>query len=94
MVGGLPFPGVWKVTVTPRFAVGLNRWGWVRDDLTRVPMEMDETITIQAFDSASRCRLDCTIPRCGDGVLDGGEICDDGNVVGGDGCAANCKSLR
>jgi cysteine-rich repeat protein len=27
---------------------------------------------------------------CGDGVLDVGEQCDDGNLVGGDGCAADC----
>ena len=27
---------------------------------------------------------------CGDGVLDGAEGCDDGNVMSGDGCDANC----
>ena len=27
---------------------------------------------------------------CGNGVLDGGEDCDDGNAVGGDGCSAAC----
>jgi len=29
-------------------------------------------------------------PFCGDGVLDPGEECDDGNVVAGDGCSADC----
>lgn len=28
---------------------------------------------------------------CGDGVLDPGEQCDDGNVVGGDCCSATCQ---
>ena len=28
--------------------------------------------------------------RCGDGILDSGEECDDGNTVDGDGCDANC----
>lgn len=28
--------------------------------------------------------------RCGDGALDGGETCDDGNVKAGDGCSATC----
>jgi len=28
---------------------------------------------------------------CGDGKLDPGEECDDGNTVDGDGCAANCR---
>ena len=34
------------------------------------------------------------VPRCGDGKFQGGEVCDDGNTVGGDGCAADCKSLQ
>jgi len=29
--------------------------------------------------------------RCGDGVLDVGEECDDGNTVDGDGCQADCR---
>ena len=29
-------------------------------------------------------------PRCGDGVLQNGEECDDGNRVSGDSCSANC----
>jgi len=94
ILGGLQFPGVWKVTVTPAFQSGLATWGWVRDDLTRVGLTMGQTITIEAFDQSSACRTDCTIPRCGDHILDGGEVCDDGNTTGGDGCAADCKSLR
>jgi cysteine-rich repeat protein len=34
------------------------------------------------------CRDDCTY--CGDGVLDEGEDCDDGNNVAGDGCSPIC----
>ncbi len=29
-------------------------------------------------------------PYCGDGILDPGEECDDGNDIDGDGCSANC----
>ncbi len=36
------------------------------------------------------CRLDCSLPACGDNVADAGEACDDGNVVSGDGCSATC----
>jgi cysteine-rich repeat protein len=32
------------------------------------------------------------LPACGDGVMDSGEVCDDGNAVDGDGCAADCSS--
>ncbi len=94
VLGGLPFPGVWKITVTPKFAEGLTTWGWVRDDLQRIPMKMTEPITIEAFDQTTRCRKNCTVPRCGDGVLDGGEVCDDGNTTSGDGCASDCKSTK
>jgi len=94
VLGGLPFPGVWKITVTPRFRSGLTTWGFVRDDLVRIPLVMTEPITIESFDQSTRCRKNCTIPRCGDRTLDGGEVCDDGNTASGDGCAANCKSTR
>jgi len=38
------------------------------------------------------CRQNCTLPRCGDGVVDPGEgeQCDDGNLVDGDGCDSDC----
>jgi cysteine-rich repeat protein len=28
---------------------------------------------------------------CGDGVVEGAEICDDGNTVNGDGCSSSCQ---
>jgi cysteine-rich repeat protein len=31
------------------------------------------------------------LPKCGDGVLDPDEQCDDGNDFDGDGCSADCK---
>ena len=33
---------------------------------------------------------DNPLPSCGDGVLDDGELCDDGNTADGDGCNADC----
>jgi cysteine-rich repeat protein len=37
-----------------------------------------------------------TCVRCGDGFIDRavGEVCDDGNVTGGDGCSADCRSVE
>jgi cysteine-rich repeat protein len=32
------------------------------------------------------------VPSCGDGILDGGETCDDGNNVNGDCCDATCQA--
>ncbi len=37
-----------------------------------------------------RSRDGAVSPACGDGGLDEGEACDDGNSFGGDGCATNC----
>ncbi len=44
-------------------------------------------------DTPDACRLDCTLPVCGDGVADPGfgEGCDDGDFFGGDGCAPDCQ---
>lgn len=40
----------------------------------------------------------CVIPPkaavCGDGFIDPGEACDDGNTVGGDGCSLDCKAIE
>jgi cysteine-rich repeat protein len=42
------------------------------------------------------CRVYCQPPRCGDGAIDTdlGEVCDDGDTEGGDGCSADCRSLE
>jgi cysteine-rich repeat protein len=40
--------------------------------------------------TADACRTDCSNPRCGDGVKDAGEQCDDGNAKDGDGCSSLC----
>lgn len=37
---------------------------------------------------AAACSL--TTAQCGDGIVDSGEQCDDGNLFGGDGCSASC----
>ncbi len=31
---------------------------------------------------------------CGDGTVSAGELCDDGNTIGGDGCVENCTSVE
>lgn len=42
-------------------------------------------------DAPGACRADCTLPFCGDGLVDTtDEACDDGNALGGDGCRPDC----
>jgi fibro-slime domain-containing protein len=46
-------------------------------------------------DPTSMCGVNAPAPpNCGDGMLTMDEACDDGNKVGGDGCAANCLSVE
>lgn len=40
-----------------------------------------------------QCRAGvCTPVVCGDGIVAGDEVCDDGNTISGDGCSADCRS--
>lgn len=43
------------------------------------------------------CSLDgnsCIDELCGNGIADPGEVCDDGNIMSGDGCRADCLSTE
>jgi cysteine-rich repeat protein len=93
VVSGLPFPGNWTLNVTPTLPANF-KWQFEDGGSMPTPVVMGgPSAQIQAFDTPSACRKNCSVPKCGDGVLDGGEVCDDGNVVSGDGCAADCKGF-
>ena len=36
----------------------------------------------------------CSGPECGDGVVDSGESCDDGNTMAEDGCSSDCMKIE
>jgi cysteine-rich repeat protein len=94
MLSGFPFPGDWSVDVDSAFASGISTWQWV-DPSVVSSLTPGATVTITASTTLkSTCRLDCTMPKCGDGILDAGETCDDGNNVDGDGCSADCSALK
>jgi cysteine-rich repeat protein len=93
LVNGLTLPGSWTITIAPSFVLGITRWRWVNESSFFTPFTLATNVTIRAYDTPSMCRRDCTVPRCGDGVLDGGEVCDDGNTRSGDRCRADCSSV-
>ncbi|MEO1483574.1 MAG: DUF4215 domain-containing protein [Myxococcota bacterium] len=62
-------------------------------DRDRDPIDRCDSVELTLNgDTADRCRSDCSPPRCGDGILDSDEVCDDGNLVSGDGCSGDCLS--
>lgn len=93
IIGGLPFPGSWHLVVTAQFFAGVDQWsflsGNVQPELGNIEhgLELSVPVEIVSSEDATSCRADCTPPLCGDGRLDPGEVCDDGNSMPGDGCA-------
>lgn len=90
VIAGLPFPGTWHLTITPLLFREITAWTFLTGpnaSQTEVPLDLSQPVEIIASDAAGMCRADCTIPRCGDGLLDPGEVCDDGNEQSGDGCS-------
>lgn len=65
-------------------------------------VDEEEFSACLGLDEAAACALDgvpgicraglCTIVRCGNGAVDPGERCDDGNTISADGCNATCTS--
>lgn len=92
ILGNLAFPGDWRVEVSSTFGEGISRWSWLDPSLTQ---ELSEGVAeLVARSEPAACRLDCRIPTCGDGFVDAGEVCDDGNRGGGDGCSTDCSSVE
>ena len=64
----------------------------------QVDFDVDDALTVHfvatAYNQSEESALSNEITRfppfCGDGALDPGETCDDGNTAGGDGCRADC----
>ncbi|MBL4635069.1 MAG: DUF4215 domain-containing protein [Kofleriaceae bacterium] len=82
---------------------GLELGGWNIDDFCIVanqnsvcgdsrlygPEECDEG-GANSDTEPNACRTSCLAPSCGDGVVDSGETCDDGNTEDGDRCSNSC----
>jgi cysteine-rich repeat protein len=92
VIGGLPFPGTWHLTVTPELFRSITEWTFLMGDVgdlsvgSEFALDLTQPVEIVSSDVPATCRADCTIPRCGDFHLDPGEVCDDGNAQAGDGC--------
>jgi cysteine-rich repeat protein len=71
----------------PRIRPGVDRWA-------RVPAGTYALVVEErggdAFVPAYALELELRPSGCGDGALEDGEACDDGDLVAGDGCSASC----
>lgn len=68
---------------TTQVASGLGGWG----DMSTSGLRLGCADVVSTCDRATSCR---PFALCGDGILEGTEACDDGNMVNGDGCTTDC----
>lgn len=48
-------------------------------------------LALMLISSVFAVSVGATASICGNSIIEGGEVCDDGNIVSGDGCASDCK---
>lgn len=62
------------------------------------PVRVDNSTTLlvanRQFTKTASVQINCIPPLCPNGRIDPGEQCDDGNIIGGDGCRGNCTRER
>ncbi len=95
VIGGLPWPGSFHLVVQASFLAGITDWSYLSGTgnpdvgvAQSYALDPSQPLEIIASGDAVECRADCTLPTCGDGHLDPGEVCDDGNDAPGDGCVS------
>jgi cysteine-rich repeat protein len=70
------------------FVPGSSSWTPPSEDHWCVSVVVRTVGTSDGYQARSAAK--CSTPRCGNGVIDSGEECDDRNNNNGDGCDANC----
>jgi cysteine-rich repeat protein len=93
-LSGGEIPASLTYNPTRRLLYGMAKGGvvyldpeWGATEFTLLPLP---TGLGDGLDPLSGLAISPPTPICGDGVLDLGEACDDGNVYNGDGCAIDC----
>ncbi len=90
----LPWNESWRITMQGTWRAGVTSIRYVGGDARFTALALNNAVVLQHRSGRSTCRPDCRIPRCGDGFVDGGERCDDGNTRPADGCASDCQRFE
>lgn len=85
-----PVPGAWQTTIQLGTDPGINNWAFVNGNQSYTFLDLNMSVTLRAYPTPAGCRTNCTVPSCGDGLLDGGEVCEPAFTPN---CAPDCKSL-
>lgn len=75
------------VTITATPNAGSNFVGWSGGDCSGIT----STCTIIMDRDRSGVAQFARVPMCGNGIQEGAEQCDDGNIISGDNCSATCR---
>jgi len=81
---------LWRSDGTTAGTVIVKNINLTRSSYPESPAELGGTLFFQADDGRVGEELWALTP-CGDGTLNPGEQCDDGNVASGDGCSDRCR---
>lgn len=92
-ISALPWDQPWRVTAQTLRTDGVTRARFVGGNSAPIGLMFRDDVVL-THRVGGLCREDCRRPRCGDGQLDGGERCDDGNTASGDGCASDCQRFN
>ena len=63
------------------------------DDDNEDKDDVDDVDDLDDVDDANDADEDIYVPECGNGIVEEGEACDDGNNEDGDYCSADCKTV-
>jgi cysteine-rich repeat protein len=70
----------------------LKWWNGSIDEVAIFNRALSETEIQALYDKSNSGKNYCALLVCGDGIVDAGEECDDGNTISGDGCSSTCMS--
>ncbi len=86
VIGPLPYPGNWRITLTHLATEGIDRLVLLDRGTVDLGLERATPLVIESRLDRTACRTDCQAPRCGDGRLDPGELCDSPDPLCGPTC--------